>query len=63
MLSQNEASVSTTQKVYTFIQEQKYKEAIQILSRLKSQFPQSRAANSLLAYCYYSSEDYEQAAE
>ena len=62
-MSQPSASVSTTQQVYTFIQEQKYKEAIQILTRLKSQFPQSRAANSLLAYCYFCSEEYDLAAE
>ena len=62
-MTEEGANVSTTQQVYTFIQEQKYKEAIQILTRLKSQFPQSRAANSLLAYCYFGSEEYELAAE
>ncbi|KAH7820887.1 putative flagellar associated protein [Monocercomonoides exilis] len=62
-MSRLSSSASLTQQVYTLIQEQKFKEAIGILSRMKTQFPRSRAANSLIAYCRYASEEFEQAAE
>mmetsp|Transcript_20723 Transcript_20723/g.45407 ORF Transcript_20723/g.45407 Transcript_20723/m.45407 type:complete len:659 (-) Transcript_20723:542-2518(-) len=42
-----------TQTIYTLIKEQKYLEVIKILERELQSFPRSRAALSLLGYCYY----------
>ena len=42
-----------TKTIYTMIKEQRYNEAINILSFIYDSNPSSRAALSLLAYCYY----------
>ena len=47
-----------TETVYGFIRDQKYEEAISILSIELQTFPRSRAALSLLAHCYYMLQDY-----
>jgi tetratricopeptide repeat protein 30 len=52
-----------TQRVYTLIQEVKYKEGAQLLSKIRVQYPNSRAALSLLAFCYYQGEDFLKASE
>jgi tetratricopeptide repeat protein 30 len=52
-----------TATVYGMLRDHKYDEAIDILnSQLESNFPKSRAATSLLAYCYYHVGDYGTAA-
>ncbi len=50
-----------TEKIYGLIRDSKYDEAIQILSSKLFEFPSSRAAASLLAYCYYHAGDYQNA--
>lgn len=52
-----------TQVVYTLIKEQKYGEVITLLSNELQFAPRSRAALSLLGYCYYYVQDFENAAE
>uniref|UniRef100_A0A7S0YIU3 Tetratricopeptide repeat protein 30 n=1 Tax=Hemiselmis tepida TaxID=464990 RepID=A0A7S0YIU3_9CRYP len=52
-----------TVMVYTLIREEKYQEAIQVLSNQLSMFPRSRAALSLLGYCYYQVQDFNHASE
>ena len=42
-----------TKTIYGMIKEQRYNEAINILSFIYDSNPSSRAALSLLAYCYY----------
>ena len=42
-----------TKTIYNLIKEQRYNEAIQILSFIYDSHPTSRAALSLLAYCYF----------
>ena len=42
-----------TSTIYTLIKEQRYIEAINILNYIYDSNPTSRAALSLLAYCYY----------
>ncbi|KAK2964794.1 putative Tetratricopeptide repeat protein 30B [Blattamonas nauphoetae] len=54
---------SLTQSVYSLIQDGKYKDAIVTLARLKSQLPNNRASNSLLAYCYFNDEQFDEAAQ
>ena len=44
--------------VYGLIKEQKYGEAIKVLSIELQTFPRSRAALSLLGHCYYMLQDY-----
>eukprot|EP00756_Hemistasia_phaeocysticola_P032202 Hpha_TRINITY_DN16397_c1_g11::TRINITY_DN16397_c1_g11_i1::g.62579::m.62579/K19683/TTC30, DYF1; tetratricopeptide repeat protein 30 len=52
-----EGNYTTT--VYTLIKEHKYDEVVEILNaELESNFPRSRAALSLLSYCYYMLADY-----
>ena len=50
-----------TEKVYGYIRDQKYGEAIAVLSTKVLEFPNNRAAISLLAYCYYHSGDFQNA--
>ncbi len=52
---------SITKAIYGMIRDQQYMEAIQILSYQLQMFPRSRAALSLLAYCYYHIQDFVQA--
>lgn len=47
-----------TERVYGLIAQQRYAEAIQILQQAQYDFPTSRAANSLLGYCYYHTGDF-----
>ena len=47
-----------TTTIYGAIKEQKYAEAIEILSLELDNFPRSRAALSLLGYCYYQQCDF-----
>lgn len=42
-----------TTVVYGLIRKQRYQEAVAILSRERQKFPKSRAALSLLSYCYF----------
>ena len=42
-----------TKTVYGMIRDGKYQEVIRILNNELQQFPKSRAALSLLGYCYY----------
>jgi tetratricopeptide repeat protein 30 len=52
-----------TQVIYTLIKDQKYSEAIQLLNAELQNNPKSRAAFSLLGYCYYHSQDFQNAAQ
>lgn len=52
-----------TQVVYTLIKDQKYNEVITLLSNELQFTPRNRAALSLLGYCYYYIQDYENAAD
>jgi hypothetical protein len=47
-----------TVTVYTLIREEKYQEAVTVLNNQLQWFPRSRAALSLLAYCYYQIQDF-----
>ena len=49
-----------TTTIYTLIKEHKYEDVVEILNNeLEGNFPRSRAAISLLAYCHYQMGDYE----
>ena len=50
-----------TEQIYTLIREGKYHEAIDILTAKQLEFPNSRAAQSLLAYCHYYVSDFQAA--
>ncbi|XP_066978143.1 intraflagellar transport protein 70A isoform X1 [Macrobrachium rosenbergii] len=51
-----------TKTIYTLIKEQRYSEAVQILNHILEAYPSSRAALSLLAYCYFYMQDFVNAA-
>jgi tetratricopeptide repeat protein 30 len=51
-----------TAEVYTAIKESRFDEAIRILEFERQQFPRSRAALSILAFCYYHLADFKNAA-
>ncbi|XP_013787939.1 tetratricopeptide repeat protein 30A-like isoform X1 [Limulus polyphemus] len=51
-----------TKAVYTMIKESQFKEAIEVLNDQHQSNPSSRAALSLLAYCYYFTQDFVNAA-
>ncbi|CAD6186166.1 unnamed protein product [Caenorhabditis auriculariae] len=51
-----------TSTIYGLIKEQKFNEAIRFLQYQNEQAPKNRAALSLLAYCYYYTQDYVNAA-
>ena len=51
-----------TSTIYTAIKEHRYSEAIEVLQLELQNFPRSRAALSLLGYCYYRTGDYTSAA-
>lgn len=50
-----------TNVVYSFIRDGKYADAISILSQELQNYSKSRAALSLLGYCYYQSQDFHNA--
>ena len=50
-----------TEMIYTMIRDGRYHDAIPVLSSKLMEFPSSRAAASLLAYCYYYVSDYQNA--
>lgn len=52
-----------TSTVYGLIKDQKYAECVQILTLELQNFPRSRAALSLLGYCYYYLQDFRNAAQ
>eukprot|EP01038_Epipyxis_sp_PR26KG_P005705 gene5705-7874_t len=52
-----------TSTIYTAIKEQRYNDAIDILEVEYQNFPRSRAALSLLGYCYYRLGDFKGAAQ
>ncbi|XP_038064381.1 tetratricopeptide repeat protein 30A-like [Patiria miniata] len=52
-----------TATIYNMIKESKYVDAIQILSQELQNHPKSRAALSLLGYCYFHVQDFANAAE
>ncbi|XP_033631119.1 tetratricopeptide repeat protein 30A-like [Asterias rubens] len=52
-----------TATIYNMIKESKYVDAIQILSQELQNHPKSRAALSLLGYCYFHIQDFANAAE
>ncbi|KAJ3111684.1 Tetratricopeptide repeat protein 30A [Phlyctochytrium bullatum] len=47
-----------TSTIYTFIRDSRFQDAIKILNHELTTFPKSRAALSLLGYCYYQIQDY-----
>nr|CCC89909.1 unnamed protein product [Trypanosoma congolense IL3000] len=51
-----------TATVYGYIRDHKYDEAIEVLLLQLEEFPKSRAAISLIAYCYYHVGDFAEAA-
>ena len=52
-----------TSTIYTAIKEHRYQDAIDILLIEQQNFPRSRAALSLLGYCYYRTNDFANAAQ
>lgn len=52
-----------TMTIYSLIKEQKYVEAIRVLTVEQEKHPKSRPALSLLGFCYYQIQDYANAAE
>eukprot|EP00937_MAST-01D_sp_MAST-1D-sp2_P001215 g1215.t1 len=52
-----------TSTIYGWIKDQEYAKAIHVLHSEVQNFPRSRAALSLLAYCYYYSQDFANAAQ
>ena len=49
--------------IYGLIRDQKYTEATRILTIQLQNFPRSRAALSLLGYCFYQQQDYRSSAQ
>jgi tetratricopeptide repeat protein 30 len=52
-----------TETVYGMIRDGKYQEVIRVLNNELQQFPKSRAALSLLGYCYYFIQQYDSASQ
>ncbi|KPA80272.1 hypothetical protein ABB37_04569 [Leptomonas pyrrhocoris] len=52
-----------TSTVYGYIRDHQYEEAVELLSTQLEEFPRSRAALSLMAYCYYMMGSYAEAAD
>ena len=50
-----------TEQIYGMVRDGKWSVAIEVLSAKLLEFPSSRSAASLLAYCYYHSGDYQNA--
>lgn len=59
--TQDGAGSSYTSTIYGFIRDQKYEEAVRILQIELENHPHSRAALSLLGYCYYHMQLFHQA--
>lgn len=57
------AEGSVTAAVYGLIRDVRYADAARVLTLQLQSFPRSRAALSLLAYCYYQMQDYRAAAQ
>ncbi len=55
------AEGNKTTIVYSLIRDHKYAEAVKILSGELATSPKSRAALSLLGYCYYNMQDFQSA--
>jgi tetratricopeptide repeat protein 30 len=51
-----------TENIYNYIKNRKFNEVIKILSNELQSFPRSRAALSLMAFCYYHLQDWNNAA-
>lgn len=51
-----------TKTIYTWIKDEEYGKAIQFLTEKQMLYPNSRPALSLLAYCYYNTQDFNSAA-
>jgi len=51
-----------TYTIYSYIKDQKFQDVIKILNNELQMFPKSRAALSLLGYCYYQVQDFMSAA-
>ena len=58
-----EAPIQYPNVIYGAIKEGKYAEAIELLTAELANFPRSRAALSLLGYCYYQVADFNAASE
>lgn len=54
---------SLTATVYSAIREERFLDAIRLLTAQLQSFPRSRAALSLLGYCYYALSDYRSSAQ
>ena len=52
-----------TSTIYGYIKERKYAEAIEVLTMQRYAHPTSRAALSLLAFCYFQMQDFVQASD
>ena len=52
-----------TSTIYGWIKDGEYDKAIQVLQNEMQNFPRSRAALSMLAYCYYYAQDFANAAK
>jgi tetratricopeptide repeat protein 30 len=52
-----------TYTIYSYIKESRFNDVITILNNELDSFPKSRAANSLLAYCYYQIQAYSDSAD
>ncbi|XP_071510135.1 intraflagellar transport protein 70A-like [Diadema antillarum] len=63
MAGQNIKDGEYTSAIYTMIKEGKYIDAIHILSQELQNHPRSRAALSLLGYCYFHVQDFANAAD
>ncbi|CAF3607143.1 unnamed protein product [Adineta steineri] len=57
------ANMDMTSKIYSLIRDKKYQQAINVLSYQNQSQPRCRPTLSLLAYCYYYSQDFTQAAD
>lgn len=58
-----EQRLDITKYVYSAIKEHRYDDAVELLSQEVQNFPRSRAALSLLGYCYYHGGNYPLAVE
>jgi tetratricopeptide repeat protein 30 len=55
------AEGNKTSVIYSLIRDQKYTEAVRVLNNELQILPRSRAALSLLGYCYYHMQDFHSA--
>jgi tetratricopeptide repeat protein 30 len=52
-----------TETIYGLIKEQRHAEVVKLISGELQNFPKSRAALSILAYCYYQVQDFHNATQ